>query len=151
MGGMGGQFDELCGGQGLRVGVARRGADFDVDVLTYMVGTTATPSLLASLPSAAGRVKRMRIQSPEECLARLLRCSTRAVAFPSDEHEAGYYAYARGMATVNMPTAPPGAKKADRWTRIPALPGQVLHGLVAQVRWCHPGHGRTLSRAMMTA
>ncbi len=126
MGGMGGQFGRANYAAGkayewvLCEGLWSELHGTGVDVLGYLVGTTATPALLASLPSAADpEVKaRMHIQSPEECAARLLQVLDQGpVAFPSDEHEAGFYARAatprgeRVLATVNMPTSPPGAKK----------------------------------------
>jgi short-subunit dehydrogenase len=126
MGGMGGQFGRANYAAGkayewvLCEGIWSELQGTGVDVLAYMVGTTATPALLASLPSASDPEvqARMRIQSPEDCAARLLQVLDQGpVAFPSDEHEAGYYARAatprgeRVLATVNAATSPPGAKK----------------------------------------
>jgi short-subunit dehydrogenase len=126
MGGMGGQFGRahysagkayewvLC--EGLWVELR----DYGVDVLAYMIGTTATPALLASLPSANDPEvrERLHIQSPEDCAARLLDVLDQGpVAFPSERHEAMYFAHAaaprreRVLATVNAVTAPPDAKK----------------------------------------
>jgi short-subunit dehydrogenase len=126
MGGMGGQFGRahyaagkayewvLC--EGLWVELRDEG----VDVVAYMVGTTSTPGLLASLPSATDPEvrERLHIQSPEECAARLLEVLDQGpVAFPSERHETMYFTHAatprgeRVLATVNAVTAPPDAKK----------------------------------------
>ena len=84
MGGMGGQFG--------RAALTRRGRRMSgccakvcgSSFLTmasmcvaYMVGTTATPALLASLPSANDPEvrERLHIQSPEQCAARPSRCA----------------------------------------------------------------------------
>jgi short-subunit dehydrogenase len=126
MGGMGGQFGRAHYAAGkayewvLCEGLWAELRDDGVDVLGYMVGTTATPSLLASLPSAnePEMRERLHIQSPEECAARLLEVLDQGpVAFPSARHEAMYFARAatprgeRVLATVNAVTAPPDAKK----------------------------------------
>jgi short-subunit dehydrogenase len=126
MGGMGGQFGRAHYAAGkayewvLYEGLWAELREYGVDVLAYMVGVTSTPSLLASLPSATEPEvrERLRIQSPEECAARLLDVLDQGpVAFPSEQHEAMYFANAgtprreRVLATVNAVTAPPDAKQ----------------------------------------
>ena len=97
MGGMGGQVGRAHYAAGkayewvLCEGLWGELREHGVDVLAYMVGTTATPNLLRNLPVAADPAKRAElfIQTPEECAARLVEVLDQGpVAFPSDAHAA---------------------------------------------------------------
>ena len=122
MGGMGGQVGRAHYAAGkayewiLCEGLWGELRDHGVDVLAYMVGTTATPSLLRSLPVAADPAKQAElfIQTPERCAARLVEVLDQGpVAFPSDEHaelmraRATMSAAERVLSTARSWTAPP--------------------------------------------
>lgn len=122
MGGMGGQVGRAHYAAGkayewvLCEGLWGELRDHGVDVLAYMVGTTATPSLLRSLPVAADATKRAElfIQTPQECAARLVEVLDQGpVAFPSVEHaelmrsRLALSASERVLSTAKSWTAPP--------------------------------------------
>jgi short-subunit dehydrogenase len=122
MGGMGGQIGRAHYAAGkayewiLCEGLWGELRDEGVDVLAYMVGTTATPNLLRSLPVAADPAKQAErfIQTPEACAARLVEVLDQGpVAFPSDEHaelmrdRATMSAAERVLGTAMSWTAPP--------------------------------------------
>jgi len=124
MGGMGGQVGRAHYAAGkayewiLCEGLWGELRDHGVDVLGYLIGTTATPNLLRSVPVAADPAKRAElfIQTPEECAAHLVEVLDQGpIAFPSERHAALMEARRREMtaaervlSTATSYTAPPG-------------------------------------------